>query len=285
MITDTFRPGRSPLHLYDPRAKLVVLLALVVFFFLPVPVLFYAPYLLLLAVLIALSLELKELGRPIAAILPILVLVTVLTPPFHRGGQPLVEVSGWVLLTTGGLEETGRLLMRFTGITLGFYLFFRVTSIDRVVLALRWFGLPFKASLVVTLAFRYLPYLLRVYASVRDAHRLRAAGGEGAAREGEGVAAGGKGAAAGRERGGARVGAHRHGPVGRLRAFLPVLTSVLIVAIKGIPELAMALETRGLGRAGRRTMFLSRKTGPALILDFALAILVIGLLALPVLLM
>jgi energy-coupling factor transporter transmembrane protein EcfT len=54
-------------------------------------------------------------------------------------------------------------------------------------------------------------------------------------------------------------------------AFLPVLTSVLIQAVKGMPVLAMVLESRGFGRVNPRTSFVELKKGRALAVDLAVS--------------
>jgi energy-coupling factor transport system permease protein len=93
-------------------------------------------------------------------------------------------------------------------------------ELDELVLALRWYGLPYRPSLTLIMAFRFIPTLVELYQNVQDAHSLRTAG----------------------ER-----------PVGFFGRILPRLTSVFIQAIRMVPSLAMALETRGLGRRTPRT--------------------------------
>jgi energy-coupling factor transport system permease protein len=255
MITDSFKPGRSVLHCLDCRPKLILLLAITVAFFLPIPALYLIPYVVLLSLLTLLCLGFKELAKPILAILPILILVTLLTPPFHRGGEPILSLMGRIVLTTEGLRETERMIFRFTGITLAFFLYFRTTDINNLVLALRWFGLPFKSALVVTIAFRYIPYMMNVYSNVVDAHKLRS------------------GKPGDRQRGWAFIR--------RIRRILPVLTSVIIYAIKSIPLLSMALESRGVGRKNPRTIYIELKQGASLVFDFAISLLVVCLLLSP----
>ena len=255
MITDTYKPGHSLLHRFDPRPKLILLVATLVIFFLPVSPIWLLPYATLLSLLILFSLGPKELALPILTILPVLLFVAILTPPFHRGGDPLIVIWKQVILTTNGLQETARMILRFTGITLAFFLYLRTTAINDLILALRWFGLPFKAALVATLAFRYIPYMAQVYANVVDAHRLRSDPNE-------------------EER---RWWELRK----RVRRLLPVLTSVLIYAIKGIPMLSMALESRGMGRKNPRADYIQLKQGSSLLFDFLATLLVLCLLLIP----
>ena len=69
--------------------------------------------------------------------------------------------------------------------------------------------------------------MFRVYNNITDAHKLRTAGTE-----------------SGRKKKGFRR---------RLSGLSPVLVSVLIQAVKGIPTLSMALDSKGFGRANKRT--------------------------------
>jgi energy-coupling factor transport system permease protein len=242
MIGSFYRPGRSYLHAFDPRCKLVLLLLFLVLFLLPVRLELYAAYLVFVALLILGALKVRELLQPLRAIGPILLLVIVLTPPFHHQGQAYLRVLGWPLLTSGGVLETARLLLRFAGITLAFFAYLRTTSPEAVLLTLRWFGLPFEAGLALGIALQYIPTLGDLYTQVVDAHRLRRSAQE---------------ASAPPLRGLRRL----------LREILPVLTSVLILAVRRITILAMALETRGVGCKVRRTSYSALPAGTPLLRD------------------
>jgi energy-coupling factor transport system permease protein len=106
-----------------------------------------------------------------------------------------------------------------------------------MVLSLRWFGLPYAACLVMTITLRTIPSLAATWHNVVDAHRLRS-GLDGRRRR-------------------RRI----------VETYGPVLTSVLIEAVKGIPALAMALESRGFGRRNARTSYAELKKGRALVGD------------------
>ncbi len=242
MIGTFYRPGRSFLHRFDPRCKLVLLLLFLVLFLLPIPLLLYAGYFAFLVLIILAALNARELLRSLRVIGPLLLLVVVLTPPFHRQGQVYLSLAGWPLLTSEGVLETARLLVRFTGITLTLFAFLRTSSPEQVLLTLRWFGLPFEAGLALSIAMQYMPTLRDLYLQVVDAHRLRRSAQE---------------ASDPRPRG-----------LRRLRAdLLPVLTSVLIVAVRRITILAMALEVRGVGLRVRRSSYSTLPAGRPLLRD------------------
>ncbi len=226
MIDSGYLPGESFLHRFDPRIKLLTLLLLSISFFFPLSLPAYGLYLLLPVSAAILSLGFKELWIPIRTILPLLVLVALLTPPFHPSGEELFSV-GEIAITTAGLREALRLIFRFTGITLSFFLFFRSTDIETMVLTLSWYRLPYSFALILTIAFRYIPYIASLYRAVSDAHKLRRP-----ARDGRGR----------------WFGIRR-----RFTHIFPTLVSVMIHSVKSIPSLSMSLETRGFGRHERRS--------------------------------
>jgi energy-coupling factor transport system permease protein len=184
----------------------------------------------------------------------VLILICLLTPPFYRGGQVLVSVFNQPVLTMTGVRTTGTLFLRFLGLTLGFFLAMRTITLDELVLSLRWFGLPYTVCLVVVIAVRTIPSVSSTWHNAQDAHRLRA------------------------------DPTRQHGRRRLVERYLPVLTSVFIEAVKGIPVLAMALESRGFGRANPRTEFLALKTGAGLGKDLVVCAGVTLLLLLPALL-
>jgi energy-coupling factor transport system permease protein len=232
---DSYLPGRSVLHLLDPRAKLISLIVVVSCFFLPFKAFIPSVYLGLLSLAVCACLGIKELGKAILAIAPLIAVILVLTPLLTRGGRAIWFVFGFPLLTYDGLILTLRLLVRFMGITLAFYAVFRTIEANDLSLSLRWFGLSFRASLVLVIALRFIPSLMEVYVCVRDAHELRS---------------------------------------DRKRGFFdlfPILTSMIIFAVKRIPTLAMALELRGFGRKGKRTELRRLRGGRSLVIHFVFA--------------
>jgi energy-coupling factor transport system permease protein len=196
-----------------------------VLFFLPLRLPLLAAYLGSLALALWLCLGIRELLRPLRTVAPLLLLVLLLTPPFHRGGQAFLRLGGFTLLSADGLREAALLAVRLTGITFAFFALLRSTDPADLILGLRTFGLPFAAGLVVSTALQYVPSLKHLYDQVQDAHRLRRA--ENSAPTAKGLRA--------------------------AKALIPQLTSVLILSIRRIPVLAMALELRGVGLKTRRT--------------------------------
>lgn len=238
MIVDFFKPGVSVLHRFDPRAKLPLLLVITTCFFLPFRLAIPASYAAALAVVVGVCLGLGELKKAVLAIAPLLLVICALTPLFMQGGRLLWAPFGLPYITSAGLLQTARLGIRFCGITFVFFAVFRTIELDDLILTLRWYGLSYRVTLVLTIALRFIPTLAQVYANVRDAHALRRSGGR-------------------RER-----------PMERL---IPVLTSLVIQAVRGIPTLAMVLESRGFGRSNPRTCYAELPGGARLARHLAAA--------------
>jgi len=246
---------RRFLEQFDPRAKFVLLLAYLPVFFLPLPILMVTGYLAAIVFINLLCLGPRGVIRPFLSILPILLLVLILTPPFQREGEPFIVIGGRILVTTGGMNEALRLIIRFSGITLVFYLFANITNADLFITSCYRMGMPFNVVLVVTIAMRYIPYLTTLYREVTDAHSLRK---------------------------GADAAVRGFSPFRRVKALLPVLTSVLIQAIRQIPVLSMALECRGVGRRVKRSTYLELKSRAGVMADIAFSLVIILILLVPI---
>jgi energy-coupling factor transport system permease protein len=272
VITQVYgKKGPSAFHRYDPGAKIVLLLAFLTLFFLPIPVGRLGAYLAVVLLVTCVFLGILNTLRPIRLIFPILVLVVLLTPPFHRYGKALVSIRGFAILTEPGLMETLRLILRFTGITVIFYLFLGTTDQENLIMAFRWFGLPFTFSLVLGIALEYIPTILILYTQVQDAHRLRRADTDSISEQARPA----RRTTPRRRRGkGESTGLFR-----RLADAVPVLTSVIVLSVRRIPTLAMALECRGVGRKNRRGSYRSLKCGRFVLIDGTIALVVVAALA------
>jgi energy-coupling factor transport system permease protein len=238
MVIDYSIQGKSLLHRWDPRAKIAALA-----FFLPSLFLFPSPwmpgiYSVVLAAAAAVLLGTREVARSLRTLAPFLLIIILFTPIFNRAGSAVVSLAGFPLFTMTGVEEAARMAGRFVGVSLAFFAVFRTLNPDELVLALRWYRLPYRAALSVTIALRLIPTLLALSQNVRDAHTLR------------------------------RADERR---IGFFARTLPQLSSVLIQSVRMIPSLAMALETRGFGRKARRTDWMALPGGGALALSFAAA--------------
>jgi energy-coupling factor transport system permease protein len=170
-------------------------------------------------------LGIKKTAKPLKAILPLVVLIMLLTTLFYKEGESYFTLFNFPVLTRGGIYQAGLLIGRFTGITLLFAIFLMTTRMENFTLALRFFGLPYKVAVVITLMVRYLPYAASLYETTIDAHKMRLTNNS-------------------------KIISKWNFPA-RFNRLLSVLVSVLIQAIKTIPDIAMALEVRGVGRKNK----------------------------------
>ncbi|MGE4453248.1 MAG: energy-coupling factor transporter transmembrane protein EcfT [Sphaerochaeta sp.] len=226
MTTNTYVAGTGWLYRFDPRAKLLLMLLMCIWFFLPVPLLHLAIVVALVVVSGASNTGWAHIWKTFCSISPMLVFMVFFMPFNVREGSPLVTLGNFTLITAEGLEQALRLMSRFIGITYACTLLFATTVMHEVMLALRWYRLPYKASLVVTLAFTYIPFIAESFNQISESHRLREAEDEQKKRWTQ-----------------------------RLKDLVPTLTSALVVALRSIPNLAMSLEMRGFGRTERRSSY------------------------------
>lgn len=229
MTTNTFIAGDSFLYRFDPRAKLLLMVLLCVWFFLPVSLL--GLWIVVLAILLIgiRSVGIKHVLKTFMTILAMLLFMVLFIPFNARSGVPLWKIGSFVVVTKEGLLQTLRLMSRFMGITYICTLMLQTTPMGKVMLALRWYRLPYKASLVVTLAFRFIPFIADSFNQIRDSHKLRNPNIEDPKAKKSYRA--------------------------RLSDLVPTLTSALVVALRSIPHLAMSLEHRGFGLEGKRTSY------------------------------
>lgn len=193
----------------DPRIKLVMLILITASFFCPASPAAYGTLAAASALITLRTCGGKQLLNALRLIYPILILTAIMSPFFM------------------GIPETVKIIFRFTGLTLIYFLYFSTTTADDFILTLRFFRVPYRFALIISIASRYIPFLLRAYNNAEAAHRLRKTDNT-------------------PEPG-------RWNLPARIKNMMPVLTAVLIQAVKSIPVLAMALETRGLGSSSRPT--------------------------------
>ncbi|MCL2480441.1 MAG: energy-coupling factor transporter transmembrane protein EcfT [Spirochaetaceae bacterium] len=248
MISETYIKRNSFLHRFDPRIKLFFLLFLSIYFFLPLSCIKYYAVIVFVFLTGIFAVGFKEIIKPIKAVFPLLLMIVLFTPPFYPDGKVFIMIFDYPFITEKGLYEAFYLIARFFGLTLLFYLFLKTTRIEDLTLSLRFFRLPYKAALIISLTFRYLPYAASVYENTTEAHKMRLT------KYSESVS--------------------KWNFPARFKKLLSVLASVLIQSVKSIPNLAMVLETRGIGRINKpgkiRKMDGIKKLWRQLILSFFL---------------
>ncbi|MFP4343473.1 MAG: energy-coupling factor transporter transmembrane component T family protein [Anaerolineales bacterium] len=249
LTLDLYVPGCSWLHRLDPRVKLAAaLLGLITTFLLSS---LLAQALLLAAVVAGLGLtgvpwrRLGWVARRLA--LPVL-LILLLQPLFTPAGRVLWSL-GPVKLTLGGYR--GALWLALRALSMAFVAsgFLFTTDQRALVQALVCLGVPYTWGLTLSLTLRFLPAIGSLFENVRDAQAARGWVPEG-------------------------------GLLRRVREYLPVLVAVIIRTLALSDQLTLALAARGLGAAGRRTVWRAPRMRPADWITLLLVILAFALLLL-----
>ena len=213
MTAGTFIWRDSLYHRMDPRAKILfsVLLSASTLVVSSVSVLFLLG---LFSVLLSLlSVGMTETGHNVRRIAMLLGFIILFIPIYERNHEALISIGSFKLLTAEGLEFGLRIALRFLTISMIFSLLLETERMEYVISALLWFRLPYGAALTLSIALTFVPELMARYYEIKDAMSLRI-----------------------------------NDQTGRQGMF-PVLVSVMVSAIRQIPETASALEEKGYRKA------------------------------------
>ncbi len=214
-----FSTLKTPIHQLDPRAKFLLVVALVI------PALFFA------SIYVMVFLLLLQI--------PLLVLGRVLTR-WVWSMRRAVFLSGLIFLVnlfTSSIFSAIALTLRFLVLLTTFSLFFMTTSPDDLGLAIdkvgpirwlsrKWLGYPNALSFTFTTAVRLVPTMAADAQTVVDAQRSRG------------------------------LELDKGNFLKRIRNYVPILIPLLLIAIRRSLDLAEALESRGFpGKEGRVSLF------------------------------
>lgn len=155
-------------------------------------------------------------------------------------GIPAATMEGVLYGTAMGLRLT---VMLMAGLLL-----LGSTRVEEIAWGLTRFGLPFRISFALTLAFRLVPLFFDSYRMIEEAQRSR----------------------------GLDI---RRSAMTRLRGVIPLLIPVFVAGLRKTDQLAVALEAKGFGMAADRTTVVSRKMAPVDWLILAVAAGLVGVFA------
>ena len=232
-------PGNSPLHTYDPRAKLVVTLAYVVLLFAAANPLGLALSVGVLAALYAVArIPFKMIGKSLKPILPIILFTAVLNLFFITGETVLFSL-GILKIYAEGVRFAVLMAVRVVALIAGTSLLTYTTSpivltdaIEQLLKPLEKISFPVhELAMMMTIALRFIPTLIEETDKIMNAQKARGALlDSGTLTE-------------------------------RVRALVPVLIPLFISAFRRADELAMAMECRCYhGGAGRTRLKVLRFT-------------------------
>ncbi len=157
---------------------------------------------------------------------------------FYRTGAPLPVFDEIPLLGGRGPSREGLWFAAATALKLETFLgasilFLSITPVEEFTQALRSFGLPYRVSFTIALAFRLVPLFVSSSVTVIAAQRARG------------------------------LDFDQGGVWTRLKRYAPVLVPVFMGALRRADGMAMALESRGFGADRPRTSFVRSRFGPA----------------------
>lgn len=245
MISDItfgqFVDTNSCVHKLDPRNKLILLIAFLVFVFVANNFLSLGIITLFLIVLMPLSkIPFKMYLKNIKAILPVIILTAVLNVFYTDAGTVLVD--WWIFtITTGGVSKALFMALRIILLILASAVLSYTTSptaltnaIESLLSPLKFIGLKnavHTMAMTMTIALRFIPTLIEETQKIMNAQKAR-----GADMESGNI-------------------------IKKIKALLPILIPLLISSVRRAYELAEAMECRcyngGDGRTKFRKMHLS----------------------------
>ncbi len=164
--------------------------------------------------------------RIVRLVAPLMVMVFVLTAVFGAGSSPLLFALGPFAVSAPALLRGAILALRLLALAMIVFLWLFTTDQASMVRGFVALGMPYEWGLTVALALRYLPLFATLFEQIRDAQQARG------------------------------LDLEQRSFRGRLQAYLPVLVTMVISALRHSERLGWALAARALGaHGGRRSTF------------------------------
>ena len=217
-----FFPGHSPLHRMDPRAKILLTVALIVAVFLASSLPGYAVLFLFIAGLAALSkVDVRFMLRGLKPVFFVILFTFVINLFFNSNGQ---EIFRWRFLkiTDAGLRTATFMAIRLVLLILGSQLLTLTTSpialtdgLENLMKPLSKIGFPaHELAMMMSIALRFIPTLMEETDKIMKAQKARGADFESG------------------------------NLIARAKAMLPLLVPLFVSAFRRADELALAMEAR-----------------------------------------
>ena len=230
-------PGNSPVHLLDPRTKILILVAYIVALFTAANWVSYAVVFVFLAVAVAISkIPLKSLLHGMKPLMFVLIFTGILNVFFTTGDKLLVKF--WILsVYWEGIIRAFFMMIRIFMLICGTFLLTYTTSpisltdgLESLLDPLKKIRVPVhELSMMMCIALRFIPTLIEETDKIMSAQKARGADFESG------------------------------NLVQRVKALVPILVPLFISAFRRADELATAMECRCYqGGDGRTKMKLLR---------------------------
>ncbi|MCQ4022139.1 MULTISPECIES: energy-coupling factor transporter transmembrane protein EcfT [unclassified Ruminococcus] len=230
-----FLPGDSPVHRLDPRAKILLLIAVIVFIFITGNYISLALVgVFIIAVILFTKISLKMYLKSMKMIL-FIVLFTGLINLFYGKGEPLVQL-GIFTITEAGINNAIFVTVRIALLILASSVLTFTTSptdltdaVERLLKPLTVFHIKVhEVAMMMTIALRFVPTLLEETDKIMSAQKARGADMDSG------------------------------NLIKRVKALIPVLIPLFLSAFRRASDLAIAMECRcyqgGSGRTRMKTL-------------------------------
>ena len=237
MTRGTFIWRDSFWHRTDPRAKILFSVLLSISTLMMDSVLPLVGTGLFTVILSFLSVGCGETRMNVKRILPLFLCILLFMPIYERQHDALVSIGTFKLITREGMEFSLRTAMKFLSISMIFSLLLETERMEYIISALLWFRLPYGAALTLSVALTFVPELMGRYYEIKDAMSLRIT------------------------------------DQNTRQGMFPVLVSVIVSAVRQIPETASALEEKGL-RKGKHTQYRVLSMTPLIFPEIVLSVII-----------
>lgn len=157
----------------DVRAKLLYSVFSSLAVFLTHSLISLTLYLVFIICLSLIATGFKETCKTFSRILFIVIFLILFSPLSERGGESLLKINGFLIITKESATKLYKVLIRFIYVSFIFTLLLETEREERIVKGLRFFGLPFSFSMVILLILRYIPYLSFKYQEIKESMSLR----------------------------------------------------------------------------------------------------------------
>ncbi|MFQ6089721.1 MAG: energy-coupling factor transporter transmembrane component T family protein [Candidatus Methanofastidiosia archaeon] len=215
----------SFIHSLDPRTKLflstaVFLISLTFKDFMILGLLFLSE---LIIISIFAKISVKKIFVFLKPVVPLLLMAMLLWPFFDKTGFLLFRF--WIFgVYSGGIKTGLSMGFRILSMITASYILLFTTEQRDLVLAMVRLGLRYEYGLTLSIALRYVPTLAGIALTIVDAQKARA------------------------------LELERGNFLQRIKKYVPILTPLIVYAIKMSQELAIAIESKAFGY-GERTYF------------------------------
>lgn len=250
-------PGRSFVHLLDPRVKIVISFLFIILIFFVKSFLGYAFVFLFLATVVAVSeIPPKYVIKGLRPLL-FIILLTFFLNIFFTGGETVLWKAGFLVLTKEGLLQGVFMALRLIFLVSGTSLLTLTTSpialtdgIESLLNPLKVIKFPaHELAMMMTIALRFIPTLLEETDKIMKAQMARGADFESG------------------------------NILQRAKALVPLLVPLFISAFRRADELAMAMESRcyrgGDNRTRMKVLKVDKRDYVAILFTLGFSLLVI----------